>query len=101
MTMAIGGVLLAGAILVFVLHPLWAGIHAPLEKTDDEVSEVEALRRVKLLALRGTGSPCSPRRFSSPSRRRTSSLSPTLPGGNCHWSRYRSNFPTRGKASLL
>lgn len=52
MTMAIGAVLLAAAVLVFVLHPLWAGIHAPLEKTDDEVSEVEALRRVKLLALR-------------------------------------------------
>lgn len=52
MTMAIGAVLLAVAVLVFVLHPLWAGIHAPLEKTDDEVSEVEALRRVKLLALR-------------------------------------------------
>ena len=52
MTMTIGAVLLAAAVVVFLIHPLVAGLQAPLDKSDDEVSEAEATRRVKLLALR-------------------------------------------------
>lgn len=49
---ALGALLLGAAIVFFILHPLVAGRHAPLERSDDERSEAEARRRVKLLALR-------------------------------------------------
>lgn len=52
MVLALGALLLAAAVVFFVLQPLVAGRFAPLEKTDDEPSENEARRRVKLLALR-------------------------------------------------
>jgi hypothetical protein len=52
MVMALGALLLAAAVVFFVLQPLVAGQSAPLGRSDDEMSEVESRRRVKLLALR-------------------------------------------------
>lgn len=52
MVTALGALLLAAAVVFFVLQPLVAGHFAPLDRTDHEASETEARRRVKLLALR-------------------------------------------------
>lgn len=52
MVTALGALLLAGSVVFFVLQPLVTGRHASLEKTEDEMSDAEARRRVKLLALR-------------------------------------------------
>ncbi|HZD06052.1 MAG TPA: hypothetical protein VE173_14170, partial [Longimicrobiales bacterium] len=49
---SLGALLLVAAVVFFVLQPLLVGRFAPLDKTDDEPSETEARRRVKLLALR-------------------------------------------------
>lgn len=40
------------AVVSFILHPLVAGRRAPMERSDDETTEAEAQRRVKLMALR-------------------------------------------------
>lgn len=52
MVTALGALILTAAVVFFVLHPLVTGRGAPMEKSDDEMSETEARRRVKLLALR-------------------------------------------------
>lgn len=52
MTFEIGAILLVGAAVVFILQPLLSGREASLERTEDEPTEAEAVRRVKLLALR-------------------------------------------------
>lgn len=52
MVTALGALLLVVAVVAFILHPLVAGRHAPMEKSDDEMSDAESRRRVKLLALR-------------------------------------------------
>ena len=52
MVTALGALLLAAGVVFFVLHPLVTGRWAPLERSDQEMSEAEARRRVKLLALR-------------------------------------------------
>lgn len=49
---ALVALLLVVAVVFFILHPLVTGRQAPLEKSDDEMSEADARRRVKLLALR-------------------------------------------------
>lgn len=48
----LGVVLVAGAVVLFILQPLIKGIHASLEREDDELTETEARKRVALLALR-------------------------------------------------
>jgi len=50
--LALGALLLAAAVVLFVLQPLVGGQSSSLERSDDEMSETEALRRVRLLALR-------------------------------------------------
>lgn len=48
----VGVVLVAAAVVLFILQPLVKGIHASLERDDDELTETEARKRVALLALR-------------------------------------------------
>jgi cytochrome c-type biogenesis protein CcmI len=50
--LALGALLLAAAVVFFVLQPLVGGQSSSLERSDEELSEVEARRRVRLLALR-------------------------------------------------
>lgn len=52
MTLYIGVALVTGAVLLFILQPVVKGIHASLEREDDELTETEARKRVALLALR-------------------------------------------------
>lgn len=48
----LGAVLVAAAVVLFILQPVVRGIHASLERDDDEMTETEARKRVALLALR-------------------------------------------------
>jgi cytochrome c-type biogenesis protein CcmI len=48
----IGVALVAAAVVLFILQPVVKGIHASLEREDDELTETEARKRVALLALR-------------------------------------------------
>jgi hypothetical protein len=48
----LGAVLFSGAVLFYVLQPLFTGRSAPLGPDDEEMTDAEALRRVSLLALR-------------------------------------------------
>lgn len=52
MLTALAALLLAAAVMFFVLHPLVTGRHSSLERSDDEMSDADSRRRVKLLALR-------------------------------------------------
>lgn len=52
MIFELGAVLLVAAVVLFILQPVLAGKAARLDRTDDEMTEAEATRRVKLLALR-------------------------------------------------
>ena len=52
MTLYLGVALVTGAVVLFILHPVVKGIHASLEREDDELTETEARKRVALLALR-------------------------------------------------
>lgn len=52
MTLYLGVVLIAAAVVLFILQPIVKGIHASLERADDEMTETEARKRVALLALR-------------------------------------------------
>lgn len=51
MLLAVGMLVILG-VAVFVLEPIVRGSRASLERTGDEMSEAEATRRVRLLALR-------------------------------------------------
>lgn len=48
----VGAVLLAVTVVAFILQPVIQGRYASLRREDDEMTEVEARRRVTLLALR-------------------------------------------------
>lgn len=50
----LGGILLVIAVVGLVLEPLIRGRTASLQRENDEMTEAEATRRVKLLALRDT-----------------------------------------------
>ena len=50
--MYVGVALVTAAVVLFLLHPVVKGIHASLEREDDELTETEARKRVALLALR-------------------------------------------------
>lgn len=52
MTLYVGVALVTAAVVLFLLHPVIQGIHASLEREDDELTETEARKRVALLALR-------------------------------------------------
>jgi uncharacterized membrane protein len=43
---------IAAAFLLFIMQPVVRGLHASLEREDDELTETEARKRVALLALR-------------------------------------------------
>jgi hypothetical protein len=50
--MTLIAILLAGVVVFYVVHPILTGKRAPLDRRADEPSEVEARKRVALLALR-------------------------------------------------
>lgn len=52
MTLYVGVALVTAAVVMFLLQPVIKGIHASLERADDELTETEARKRVALLALR-------------------------------------------------
>jgi len=52
MALALGAGLVALAIVFFIVQPVAKGLHASLEREDDELTETEARKRVALLALR-------------------------------------------------
>ena len=52
MTLYLGVALVVAAILLFIMQPVVKGLHASLEREDDELTETEARKRVALLALR-------------------------------------------------
>jgi len=51
-TLYVGVALVTAAVLLFILQPVVKGLHASLERDDDELTETEARKRVALLALR-------------------------------------------------
>jgi hypothetical protein len=51
-TLYLGVALITAAVLIFILQPVVKGLHASLERDDDELTETEARKRVALLALR-------------------------------------------------
>lgn len=52
MTLYLGVALVTAAVVLFILQPVVKGIHASLDREDDELTETEARKRVALLALR-------------------------------------------------
>lgn len=52
MTLYVGVALVTAAVLLFILQPVVKGLHASLERDDDELTDTEARKRVALLALR-------------------------------------------------
>lgn len=51
--MTVLGVALVGAaVVLFIVQPVVKGLHASLEREDDEMTDTEARKRVALLALR-------------------------------------------------
>jgi cytochrome c-type biogenesis protein CcmI len=51
-TLWLGIGLVTAAVVLFLLQPVVKGLHASLERTDDELTETQARKRVALLALR-------------------------------------------------
>lgn len=52
MELFIAALFVAGGVVLFILQPLVKGLKASLERTEDELTETEARKRVALLALR-------------------------------------------------
>ena len=52
MTLYLGVALVTAAVVLFLLQPVVKGLHASLERADDELTETEARKRIALLALR-------------------------------------------------
>jgi len=52
MTLLFGGMLVAAAVVLFIIQPVVKGLHASLERDEDELTDAEARKRVALLALR-------------------------------------------------
>lgn len=52
MTLLIGVTLVGAAVILFIVQPVVKGLHASLEREDDELTDTEARKRVALLALR-------------------------------------------------
>jgi ribosomal protein L40E len=51
-TALVWGVLLAAAVVFWILHPVIAGVHAPMERDDEELTEAQHRKRMALYALR-------------------------------------------------
>ena len=51
-TVFLGGALVAAAVTLFILQPLVSGLHASLDRAEDELTDTQARKRVTLLALR-------------------------------------------------
>ncbi len=51
-TLFLGAAMVAAAVVIFIVQPVAKGIHASLERAEDELTETEARKRVALLALR-------------------------------------------------
>ncbi len=47
-----GGMLVAAAVVLFIIQPVVKGLHASLERDENELTDTEARKRVALLALR-------------------------------------------------
>ncbi len=52
MGVALGAALIALSAVLFIVQPMFRGLHASLEREDDEMTDTEARKRVALLALR-------------------------------------------------
>lgn len=52
MTLYVGVALITAAVLLFILQPVVKGLHASLERDDDELTDTEARKRIALLSLR-------------------------------------------------
>lgn len=52
MTLYLGVALVVAAVLLFIMQPVVKGLHASLDREEDELTETEARKRVALLALR-------------------------------------------------
>ncbi len=52
MALIVGAALLTGGVIVYILLPVIQGRQASLERSEDELTESEAKKRVSLLALR-------------------------------------------------
>ena len=52
MTLILGIALVSAAVILFIIQPVVKGLHASLEREDDELTDTEARKRVALLALR-------------------------------------------------
>jgi len=52
MALFLGAAMVAAAVVIFIIQPVAKGIHASLERAEDELTETEARKRVALLALR-------------------------------------------------
>lgn len=52
MTLYVGVALVTAAVLMFLLQPVVKGLHASLERDEDELTDTEARKRIALLALR-------------------------------------------------
>lgn len=50
--MLLGVTLVSAAVIIFIVQPVVKGLHASLEREDDELTETEARKRIALLALR-------------------------------------------------
>ncbi len=48
----LGVLLVTAAVVLFLFQPVMKGIHASLDREDDELTETEARKRIALLALR-------------------------------------------------
>jgi zinc-ribbon domain len=52
MMLFLGAAMVAAAVVIFIIQPVARGIHASLDRSEDELTETEARKRVALLALR-------------------------------------------------
>ncbi|MBM4182642.1 MAG: zinc ribbon domain-containing protein [Gemmatimonadetes bacterium] len=52
MTLYVGVALVVAAVLLFIMQPVVKGLHASLDREENELTETEARKRVALLALR-------------------------------------------------
>jgi hypothetical protein len=52
MALFLGAALVAAGVILFIVQPVAKGLHASLERDEDELTETEARKRVALLALR-------------------------------------------------
>lgn len=52
MGMFLGAALVAAAVVLFLIQPVVKGLQASLDRTEDELTDTEARKRVALLALR-------------------------------------------------